>query len=314
MFRYALIIVGALALGVYILVLAGRGSISGRFRTISLVLLVLFLLLAGAGLYTTQTQYSVQSVQEEYASRQEEILDQVAELYSTQSYTRARELAERYRQVNDPRIESWYRRTREAELLERVKELPDTAYADRLEVFRELFDLTSKDEYALRMQDVRSRWQQFQESLLTDRISDLPDQAIAQKALGYRLLMQLNPGRVLYKQQHRAYVQKVEAKIQATPWSDRCSSREMDPCRHIGYQVVSIMDELAVADASTSEICGVSWRPKGTLIDREGRTAPENGAYYLVHDWKKDLIVLVNTAYVRVRHPFPEISAPRPAM
>jgi hypothetical protein len=58
----------------------------------------------------------------------------------------------------------------------------------------------------------------------------------------------------------------------------------------------------------TAEICGVSWRPKGTLISRDGQTAPANGAYFLVHDWDTDVIVLINTAYVRVSHPYPDLS------
>ncbi|WP_027371083.1 hypothetical protein [Desulfovermiculus halophilus] len=307
MLRYAAIIVGALALGVYVLVLAARGNISGRFRTVSLVLLALFLLLAGIGLYTTQTRYSVQSVQEEYSSRQGEILTRISELYSQEDYSRARELAEKYQRVNDPRLDAWYRRSREAELTERIDTLPDTAYEERLAIWEELYKLTSKEEYATRLRDARSTWRKSQEELLTKRINALPSKALAQKALGYELLMELNPGRVLYKQRHRAYVQQMEARIQDTPWSNLCASRTMDPCRHVGHRVESVQGQTGIK-VQTAEICGVSWRPKGTLISRDGQTAPENGTYFLVHDWDTDMIVLINTAYVRVSHPYPDLS------
>ncbi|MFO7876333.1 MAG: hypothetical protein R6U55_07110 [Desulfovermiculus sp.] len=308
MFRYAGIIVGALILGVYIFVLASRGTISGRFRTVSLVLLCLFLLLAGVGLYTTQTRHSVQSVQEEYSSQKNEILDQLSQLYARQKYSQARELAEKYLQVNAPRLDEWYRRSREAELLEQIEDLPDTAYEDRLDIWKELLDLTEKDKYAAKAHQIRVQWRKFQESMLRDQINKLPSNAVAQRALGYKLLKGLAPGNVLYKQRHRTYVQQVGSKIEETPWSNLCTSREMDPCQHVGYWVESVQGNTRI-DVRTSEICGVSWRPKGTLITRDGQTAPENGAYYIVHDWGKELLVLINTAYVQVRDPFPEISS-----
>jgi len=309
MFRYAIILVAALLLVGYILVLTARGTISGRFRTISLLLLTMFLFLAGAGLYTTQTRYSVQSIQEEYTSEQDEILAQIAELYSANNFRQARELAGKYRTINDPRLDTWYRRSREAELLQKIKQLPDSAYEKRLNILEELFDLTSKEEYAVKRQEVRSKWRKFQENLLTDRIKELPSGAAAQKALGYELLIALNPDNALYKQQHKTYVQKVEKLIAATSWSDRCSSQNMDSCKNVGHQVVSIVDSYRTnISAQSAEICGVNWRSKGTLIAGDGRTAPEDGTYYLVHDWEKERIVLINTAYVQTAHPFPEIS------
>lgn len=308
MFRYAVIIVGALILGVYILVLASRGTISGRFRTVSLVLLCLFLLLAGVGLYTTQTRYSVHSVQEEYSSQKSEILNQLSQLYANQKYSQARELAEKYLQVNDPRLDAWYRRSREAELLLQIEDLPDTAYEERLDIWKELLDLTEKDKYAAKAQQVRAKWRKFQESILREQISSLPAGAIAQRALGYKLLKGLAPGNVLYKQRHRTYVQQVGSKIEETPWSNLCTSREMDPCQYVGYRVETVQGNARI-QVRTSEICGVSWRPKGTLITRDGQTAPENGSYYIVHDWEKELLVLINTAYVQARDPFPEISS-----
>ncbi|MFO7803055.1 MAG: hypothetical protein R6V55_12245 [Desulfovermiculus sp.] len=307
MFRYALIIVGALVLGVYILVLAARGSISGRFRTISLILLCLFFLLAGAGLYTTQTRYSVQSVQEEYASRKQEILDRLSRLYADQEYTQARKLAQKYQQINDPRVDSWYRKAREAELLQRIKDLPEIKYKQRLNIWKELYDLSGKQSYAANLEQVKDMWRTFQESLLTERIDNLPDKALAQKALGYALLTRLNPERVLYKQRHRTYRQQIEEKIEASSWSNRCSSRNMEFCRYVGYRVESVQGQPRI-EVQSSEICGVSWRPRGTLITRDGRTAPEDGSYYMIHDWKNDLIVLINTGYVQAVHPFPEIS------
>ncbi len=308
MFRYAFIIVGALVIGLYILILASRGSISGRFRTVSLILLGLFLLLAGAGLYTTQTQYSVQSIQEEYSARQDKILSELSRLYADKKYTQARKMAEKYLQINAPRLDRWYRKAREAELLQHLENISDTQYEQRLDIWEELFDLTKKDTYAARIHSVKDQWREFQESLLRDKIDNLSDQAIAQKVLGYELLMGLAPNRTLYKERHRTYVQQLEEKIEATPWSNHCSSRKLDPCQYFGYKVASVVEGQNRIQSQTSEICGVSWRPRGTLITRDGQTAPENGTYFLVHDWQKNLIVLINTAYVQAEHPFPEIS------
>ena len=308
MFRYAVIIVGILVLVGYVLFLAARGSISGRFRTISLTLLALFLLLAGFGLYTTKTKYQVQTVQEQYTTNKKDILESISSLYTDQKFTQARKKAEEYMQVNDPRLDRWYRRAREAELLQQEEALPDTAFAQRLSLWEELAELTQRDQYAKRAEEVRQVWYQAQEKDLVHQIKSLPAQALAQRALGYELLTRLNPDRPLYKQQYRSYLQRIESRIHDSPWTNLCDSRRVEYCDQVGYALKSILTEASSIHADSAEVYGVSWRPKGTQISQSGRVAPEDGTYYLVHDWTSKRLLLINVAYVHLRHPFPQIA------
>jgi hypothetical protein len=307
MLRYALIIVAFVVLMVYILVLSMRGTISGRFRNVSLVLLAVLLILVGTGLYYNMTHYAVQSVEEEFSSNRTSIMERIRTLYREGRFEQARELAQTYVQVNDPELDRLYRQSREAELLARLEQLTENDLEARREIFRQLERLTAKEAYARKLQETVSRIKARQEEAILDVLEGLHPQAYAQKALGYSRLQSINPNKVLYKQRHDAYLQKVENLIQGSPWNDVCSSKSPDPCSRVGFRsddASSLEQDSAREDNAHLEVLGVSLRPKGTRISEDGRVAPEDGTYYIVHQVPGARVTLINVTYLRVFDPF----------
>jgi len=307
MLRYALIIVAFVVLMVYILILGMRGTISGRFRNVSFMLLAVLLILMGTGLYYNMTRYSVQSVEEQFSSNRTSIVERIKTLYQDGKFEQARELAQTYVQVNDPELDRLYRQSREAELLARVDGLNQNDLEARQEIFRKLKRLTSKDVYTRKLQETVARIKARQEETILEVLKGLHPQAYAQKALGYSKLQDINPNKVLYKQQHDAYVQKVDNLIQGSPWNNVCSSKSLDPCSRIGFRSddPSSLQEATVSEENAHlEVLGISLRPKGTRISEDGRVAPEDGTYYIVHEVPGTRVALSNVTYLRVYDPF----------
>jgi hypothetical protein len=307
MVRYALIIVAFVVLMVYILVLGMRGTISGRFRNVSLVLLAVLIILVGTGLYYNMTHYSVQSVEEEFSSNRSAIMEKIRTHYREGRFEQARELAQTYVQVNDPALDRLYRQSREAELLARLDQLEEKDLEARREIFRQLERLTAKEAYARKLQETVARIKARQEESILDVLEDLHPQAYAQKALGYSRLQSINPNKVLYKQRHDAYLQKVENLIQGSPWNDVCPSKSPDPCSRVGFRSddpSSLEQDSAREENAHLEVLGVSLRPKGTRISEDGSVAPEDGTYYIVHQVPGTRVALSNVTYLRVFDPF----------
>ena len=305
MIRYALIIVAFIALMIYILILGMRGTLSGRFRTVSLILLGVLVILAGTGLYYSTSRYSVQSVQEEFSANRSSIIEKIRTLYRNGQFEQARQLAQTYIQVNDPELDRLFRQSRKAELLARIQDLDNEDLETRRELYRKLYRLTSNRLYADKVQETTALINQRQEKAILDTLNSIPAQAYAQRALGYRKLQDINPDRGLYKQKVDAYIQKIGNLIQASPWNDACSSKPLQYCNHIGFRVenpASVQDETDRDEQL--EVLGVSLRPRGTRISEDGSVAPEDGTYYIVHQVQSHRVFLSHVDYVQVSDPF----------
>ena len=308
MFRYALIIIAFLLLVAYVIYMGARGAISGTFRSISLVLLALLLVLVGTALYYTTTQYSVQTVHEEFAADKKSIRHSIRQHLAKGNYEQAADLAERYLEVNDPELKRLYEQSRESQLLQSIEQLPREDHRQRLRHWKKLFDLTGKAQYKQRIAAERQRLDRAREQTILDILHTIPETHIAQRALGFSLLEELNPENPRYTKKQNSYQLRVEERLQNSPWSDVCSRTHRAACEHFGYLAFKPQTgaEEAAGDAF-GEILGVSHRPRGALISRDGRVAPENAYYYIVHDFEQEALVLHSIQYLQVRNPYEKI-------
>jgi hypothetical protein len=309
MLRYSLILVVFLGLIIYVFRLGKRGQISGRFRTVSLILLALLTVLVATGLYYNATHYSVQTVQEEFSQNRSELLNRIRAHLDAGEYERARKLAGKYQDIQDPELERLFKRSREAELLKRAEQLDDPPSREGLAVWKELAELTGKPEYRDKARQLRTALVKKAEKEMLERMDALPDWSLAAKALGYSRLERIDPGNVTYRQRFDNLKQQADQRIQGSPWNDICSASTVEPCAHFGFLVRRSQEDRDSRSKLLGEVLGVSRRSKGTLIDRNGTTAPEDGYYYLV--FRSDHLVLKDVRFVEVEDPFQSIHIPK---
>jgi len=306
MLRFGLIIVVFILLAIYIFRLSWEGKISGSFRTVSLVLVGLLIVLTGVGLYYNVTQYSVQTVQEEFSERRAEILDRIEGHLKRQEYTRARELAATYHpQIQDRRLDRLYRESRKKELLEQAEKVDPSNHQALLAIYSQLAELTREAAYRQKAAQQREKLRDQKEQALLEQVRALDADALGRRLLGYRRLMELNPEQPQYKQQYESLLRRKDDLLQNTPWSDICDSASLDECAHIGY-LARAAEGMGQQDAGRKrilgEILGISQRSKGTRISRDGTVAPEDGLYYIVSNGTD--IELVKTAFIEAADPF----------
>lgn len=288
MTRYAIIITIFIILAGYILYKAHIGDISAKFRTITLVLLSLLLLLSGIGFYANVKYYSVDSPEQEFADKKQEILARMKDYYQNEEYSKARELGEKYSEVRDEDLRRWYEKNLEKELQQKGAGLASNAPEQAIPIYERLWKLTSKPRYQEKLQQLRERIKKEQEKLLLNRLSFLLRARIGARFWLFKQLLTLYPENAAYRQQFEELKMKMRQKIQKSPWSDICSSADINYCEHIGMLAVSGLEEVdSTQDKVLGEILGVSRRPKGTLINRSGDVAPENAYYYIIDNQEK---------------------------
>lgn len=305
MIRYALIILVFLALVIYVIYMAARGAISGQFRTISLSLLFFLLIMVGTGLYYNQRYYSVQTVQEEFTANKEDILGTIRDHLQNQAYEEAVALAARYGTVNDPELQELYLNSREGELLQHIENTDQDNHRQRVNLFTELLELTGKPSYKERVKTEELLLARAREEQVRSILATIPERHIARKALGFRILQNVNPEKAHYRIQYNAYRLRIESRLQNTPWNDACSRTKIPACDHFGY-LAKEPDISGDKDQETvfGEIWGVSQRPKGALISTNGEVAPEDGFYYIVHEFETQSLNLYHIESLGVENPY----------
>ena len=306
MLRFGLIIVVFILIAIYIFRLGWTGKISGSFRAVSLILVALLLVLTGVGMYYNMTHYSVQTVQEEFSERRQEVLAQIEELLSRQDYTRARELAAKYHsQVQDRALDRLYRESRKNELQEKAKRTEPSDHAALAEIYSKLAELTREATFRQKARQERESLRAQKEQALLQKVKSLGPDALGRRMLGYKRLRKLNPRQPRYQQQYETLLRRKEDLLQNTPWSDICDSTSLDQCAHIGYlaQYTDRTGENGKDQPKVlGEILGISQRSKGTLISKDGTVAPEDGQYYIVSN--STAIRLIKTEFVQAVDPF----------
>ncbi len=303
MLRYSIIIVLFIALLIYLIRLIFSKHIQGRLRVASLILLAMLLFVLGAAVYSNYQNYSVQTVQERFQSNREKIIKDIKGYYQSKNYTKARQLAEEYLKVQDPELREWFVRSREAELSQEIDNLPVDAHRKRLDILKDLARLTDKKVYEQRIQAENNLYKKALEEGIKDRIDKLSSNDLAQKALGYELLLEIYPQNAVYKQKYEELRQQIKSLIEDSDWNSVCPSKSVPYCQHIGFLAYGAQkEEKAGSKKALGQIVGVSWRPKGTLISRDGRVSPEDGYYYLVY--RQDRVFLYHVDYVAKENPY----------
>lgn len=297
MLRYFIIIVAFILIILYVISLASKGVIPKRFRMVSFILLGILLIFLSLGLYYNYRHYSLQTIQGEFAANKDSIINQIQNYYHNEKYTQARELAEKYVQVQDQQLRKLYKKSRQAELLKQAEKFKGKHPQKVLLIWKELAKLTKNPKYQQLIQKQKEKLQKQKENYLLDKVNKLPPKAISAKALGYKNLQQLKPDKSIYKQQYDNLMLKIREKIQNSPWSDICSSSSIPYCSDFGHMAM-----LSNTENELGYIMGVSWRPKGTLISRKGQTAPEDSYYYIVST--KTNLVLYKADYIQTQNPF----------
>jgi hypothetical protein len=301
MSRYAIIIAIFIVLTGYVLYKAHLGHISAKFRTVTLVLLSLLLLLSGIGLYVNLKYYSFESQEQEFASQKQEIIARMKEYYKEGKYNKARELGESYKQVRDEDLRYWYEKSLEKDLAQKASSLSSKEPEQAISIYKRLWKLTSKTEYQDKLQKLQERIKKNQESLLLEKLDSISEDRLGSRFWVFKQLLELYPENAAYRQQFESLKMKIKQKIQQSPWTDVCSSSDTKFCKHIGMLAISEMQGGNKDKENIwGEILGVSWRAKGTLVNRSGELAPENAYYYIIDNQKQ--LILKKCAIIKVRN------------
>jgi hypothetical protein len=304
-YRFALIIVLFILLAAYIFRLAALGKISGTFRTVSLILLCLLLGLSVLGYYSSRQQ-EIQTLQETYSSQKNSILEDIQELKQEQQFSQARELADKYlARVQDTKLEELRRESRRLELEKKIQN-QNLEPQELLKAYQELAALTQEPRYSMLWQEQKQKIQQKKEERLLQHLEELPRQSLAQRLLAYQSLLQLRPEKSGYQQQRDLLQQTIASRINSTHWSNVCDRESTDYCKHIGWLAFEAASAGQASSQPSGEILGVTWRPKGTLISRDGQHAPENSYYYILFNWRKDRVFLEQVSYVQPERNLPD--------
>ena len=300
MFRYVIIIAIFIILTGYVLYKAHIGEINARFRTIALVLLSLLLLLSGIGLYSNVKYYSVDSPEQDFASNKQEILSKIKNYYENQDYAEARKLGEKYSEVRDEDLRHWYEKSLQKELEKKARRYSFEDPGKAISIYKRLWELTFEPEYRKRLQELQTEIKIQEEKFLLDRLSSISRARIGARFWIFRQLLKLYPENNSYKEQYETLQMKMSQRIRKSPWTGICSSSDVSYCANVGMLAVSGSEGTeGSANKVLGDILGVTWRPRGTLINRSGSLAPENAYYYLID--KQESIFLQKCSITQVR-------------
>ncbi|MFP4392769.1 MAG: hypothetical protein ACOC43_07040 [Desulfohalobiaceae bacterium] len=290
-YRFALIIVLFVLLAVYIIRIGTQGKISGMFRTVSLILLCVLLGLSSLGYYYSRQQ-SVDTLQERFSAQKETILHEIQSLQEQQKYTRARELADSFlTQVQDHRLKELRQESRRLELEAKLQN-QDLEPQELLQAYQELSELTQDPRYSMLWQEQKQKIRQAKEQKLLQHLEALPEDSLAQRLLVYHSLLQIKPEESAYQQQRDNLQQSISSRIDNSLWSNVCGREGTDSCEHIGWLAFEATPGEQASSQPLGEILGVTWRPRSTLISRDGDRAQENSYYYILYDWGQDKVFL----------------------
>jgi hypothetical protein len=298
LYRFGLIVFVLAAVLILVFRQLSRQGTTRRFRVVVLVLLGVLLVLAGLGLYSTWRQPQDLMPQTEFARDSDEILDRITKLLQDQDYTQAYKLAQRYKQVQDPRLEQLLNQAREQVLLSRIKALKPDRPMEVARLYQRLQELAPNKGYQALAQDWRQKASDQEAQALQQALKQIETDKYPLRWLVYRRLHELAPEDPGFAQQKEALDQRLSKHIEQSPWTSICSSSAIRYCRFKGFVAWD-----PVRQRRLGGILGVAWRPKGALISVDGQsTAPKDAYYYIVLPEHGEL-VLSKTGHTETRLP-----------
>ena len=78
--------------------------------------------------------------------------------------------------------------------------------------------------------------------------------------------------------------------VKAFAWENICPDETASSyCAKVGKDAYNRFGAQVLRTVKLGEIIGVCWRPKGSLISKDGRVSPRNAYYYIIDDgWGPD--------------------------
>jgi len=72
---------------------------------------------------------------------------------------------------------------------------------------------------------------------------------------------------------------------QTFAWENTCPNEICEEyCNEIGKNAYNAYGTSVMKNVKLGKIIGVCWRPKGSLISKDGRVSPRNAFYYIIDD------------------------------
>lgn len=255
-----------------------RQGTSPRFRIIVLGLFGILLIFAGLGVYSTWRQPQSSLQQTQFSSQRTAILQTLREHIDAGEYSEAYTYAQRYREVQDPALERLRQEAHEGVLLEKIEDATPDEPGRVARLYNQLTEIAPESGYAEKEEKWLDKAKKLEQQRLQNILAELPADQHSSQWLIYRRLHQLAPENPQFAKREEELAQALEQLVQASPWSDVCSSSAVRSCRFKGFTAYD-----PVAEERLGGILGVAWRPKGALITAESeQTAPENAYYYII--------------------------------
>ncbi len=256
------------------------GSYGRRFRIVSVLLLLALFLLSGLGIYSSMRRQAAPSPQIDFAANRDKILEQMRELLEREEYAAALELGERYGEIQDQQLDRLLDRSREGHLLQKISRHRDDPTVV-VEAYQELVDIEPSQEYRQKLDEWKGVLREETIHRVEAALEDVPEGAPGMRMLGYRMLTALAPGEPSYALAYERYRQLLEERLDTSGWISLCSATDLSYCRHVGFQARVLSPGGSRAEG-VGEVLGVVFRPRGTVVDGRGNTAPEDAYYYIL--------------------------------
>ena len=90
---------------------------------------------------------------------------------------------------------------------------------------------------------------------------------------------------------------------QAIAWQNACPNDTCkEYCAKVGKDAYNAYGTKVMQTVKLGQIIGVCWRPKGSLISKDGRVSPRNAFYYIIDDgWGPEKAFLRQCREIRAR-------------
>ncbi len=273
------------------------GNYGMRFRIVSALLLLALFLLGGLGIYSSMRREAAPSPQIEFARNRDMILEQMRELLEREEYAAAVELGERYGEIQDQQLDRLLDRGREGYLLQKISRHRDDPKVV-VEAYQELVGIRPSQEYRRKLDEWKEVLREETVHRIEAALEDVPESAPGMRMLGYRMLTVLDPGGQSYALAYERYRQLLEERLDSSKWTSLCSAMDLSYCRHVGFQARVLSPGGSRAEEG-GEVLGVVFRPRGTVVDARGNTAPEDAYYYILFTSEGSRLAPVDNAAVQ---------------
>jgi len=90
---------------------------------------------------------------------------------------------------------------------------------------------------------------------------------------------------------------------EAFAWQNVCPDKACEEyCANVGKDAYNAHGTRLMKNVKLGKVIGVCWRPKGSLISKDGRVSPRNAFYYIIDDgWGPEKAFLRQCREIKAR-------------